>query len=140
MTSGQINMELFCKFPKIDFNSLELKPNTNFKFCSPQNLVYKENKPDLRYVENDSRYITPEDREKYEQEFIQMKRERERKEEEFMKSQFTLHHENQFDDYQDERELDVVEVNELEEDDDGESEEEFYDEYEFRTGHKKNKM
>lgn len=139
MTSSPINMELFCKFPKIDFNSLELKPSTTLKFCSnPNRVSNKEKKPDLRYFENDSRYITPEDRKKYEEEFFQMKKEREQREEEFMRSQFTLHRINNFDDYSKESDVEVNDENE-EEGDDGESDDEFYDEYEFKTGHK-NKM
>ena len=140
MTSSPINMELFCKFPKIDFNSLELKPSTNLKFCSSQTqVITKEEKPDLRYFENDSRYITPEDRARYEEEFIQMKKERERKEEEFMNSLFTLHRVNQFEDYPEENEMEANDENNDEEEDNEESDEEFYDEYEFKTGHK-NKM
>lgn len=140
MESSPINMELFCKFPKIDFNSLELKPSTNLNFCTQQTQVSKkEKKLDQRYLENDSRYITPEDRARYEEEFIQMKKEREQREEEFMRSHFTLHRVNHFEDYPEENEMEVNDENDDEEEDNEESDEEFYDEYEFKTGHK-NKM
>jgi hypothetical protein len=79
MAEQPINLALFQKgFQKIDFNTLELKPQTNLKFCScpPPS---KKTIPviDVRYLENDSRYITPEDRERYMKEYEDNKIKRE---------------------------------------------------------------
>lgn len=76
MESQIIDPTLFQKkSPSIDFKTLELKPHSNLKFCScPNPPKTYETEIDKRYLENDSRYITPEDLEKYHQEFEEIQR------------------------------------------------------------------
>lgn len=78
---GKINVAMFCqKLPKIDLKTLQLIPQKTLEFCvHPQPETKKVSSIDQRYLENDSRYITPEDKEKYRIEFENFMKEREKK-------------------------------------------------------------
>jgi len=65
----KVNPTIFCKkLQEIDVTKLELKPHTNLKKCSfpPQQETRVEIDP--RYLE-DSRYISPEDKKRYQEEY-----------------------------------------------------------------------
>lgn len=131
------NSSKIMEFKKIDINNLKLQPHTKLKFCSfpSQKKEYKSS-VDPRYLENDSRYVTPEDKEKFDKEY-----------EEYIKQQQERYESNQFESPLLNRKVIInktenynISDNEYEDDyEESESEEEFYDEeYEFRSG--KNKM
>ena len=73
----KINVALFCqKLPEIDLKNLQLRPQKTLEFCVyPQPETKKVSSIDQRYLENDSRYITPDDKEKYSIEFENFMRE-----------------------------------------------------------------
>ena len=135
MENTPIKSALFQKkFPRIDFNTLELKPHTELQFCKcPQTSNNYEPSIDVRYLENDSRYITPEDKEKYQKEFEEIQR---RKKQELINF-YTI-----------ERPIEEVVMNMdfeepdgkyedgCEEEEQNESDEEYVDEYEFRSSKK----
>ena len=134
MERTSINLELFQKkFPNIDFNTLELKPHTELQFCKcPQPSNNYEPSIDTRYLENDSRYITPEDKERYQKEFEEIQS----KKKQALINFYTI-----------ERPIEELEMNrEFEEPDEyyedaceeeqNESEEEYVEEYEFRSSKK----
>tara|TARA_Y100000389_G_C17252156_1_gene408650 strand:- start:90 stop:488 length:399 start_codon:yes stop_codon:yes gene_type:complete len=132
MESTPINSELFQKkFPNIDFNTLELKPHTELHYCTcPQPSNTFEPSIDKRYFENDSRYITPEDKEKYEKEFEELQRNREIKIRNFYTIERPIEEINiVFED--------IVENYDNEEDEEKpDSDEDYVEEYEFRSSKK----
>ena len=83
----KINVDMFCrKLVPIDLKNLQLRPQKTLGFCvCPEPKRESLSTVDPRYLENDSRYITPEDREKYEKEFEQLMKE---KEDKFMFQEF----------------------------------------------------
>ena len=135
MESQRINPTLFQKkSPSIDFKTLELKPHSNLKFCSCPNLPQTyEPKIDKRYLENDSRYITPEDLEKYHQEFEEIQRYNQIQYEEYLTGNI-MDVKNFNNNIEHEEEDILVEDNEEENDEHEQSDyEDEVDEYEFRT-------
>lgn len=78
---GKINVAMFSqKLPEIALKNLQLRPQKTLEFCvHPQPETKKVSSIDPRYLENDSRYITPEDKEKYRIEFENFMKEREEK-------------------------------------------------------------
>ena len=135
MDKTPINLALFQKkFPKIDFNTLELKPQTELQFCKctqPSNNY--EPSVDVRYLENDSRYITPEDKERYQKEFEEIQK----KKKQALINFYTIERPIEV-----EMNMDFEEPDEYyqdgceEEDEQNESDEEYVDEYEFRSSKK----
>ena len=92
MDNKKIDLKLFQrKMKNIDFKTLELKPQTVLNFCRapPQPEKY-EPQIDMRYLENDSRYISPEDLQKYEKEFYEIKRNDELKSLEYIAKQYFI--------------------------------------------------
>ena len=136
MESQRINPTLFQKKKSqgIDFKTLELKPHSNLKFCSCPNLPKTyEPKIDKRYLENDSRYITPEDLEKYHQEFEEIQRYNQIQYEEYLTGNI-MDVKNFNNNLEHEEEDILVEDNEEENDEHEQSDyEDEVDEYEFRT-------
>ena len=135
MDNQRINISSFQKkFPRVDFKTLELKPQTNLKFCSfpPPPKTY-EPKIDIRYLENDSRYVTPEDRKRYMKEFEDIQRQKELEYQQFIEQDHPIIERNTIIDFEEPE--DNHEDNEelLEESD----EEDEMDEYEFRSVKKK---
>ena len=135
MESKMIDPTLFQKkFPSIDFKTLELKPHSNLKFCScPNPPKTYEPEIDKRYLENDSRYITPEDLEKYHQEFEEIQRYNQIQYEEYLTSDI-IDVQNINSNLEHGEEDIFVEDNEDENDEHEQSDyEDEVDEYEFRT-------
>ena len=65
----KIDPLLFLRKVTIDFENIKLEPHTELRFCKcPVQTEYKSN-CDPRYLENDSRYITPEDKLKFQKEY-----------------------------------------------------------------------
>ena len=131
------NFSKIMEFKNIDFNNLKLQPQTKLKFCSfPNQKKEYKSSIDPRYLENDSRYVTPEDKKKFDKEY-----------EEYIKQQQERYESIQFDSPELKRKVIIngtqdynISENEYEDDyEESESEEEYYEEdYEFRSG--KNKM
>ena len=134
MERTPINLALFQKkFPKIDFNTLELKPQTELQFCKcTQPLNNYEPSIDTRYLENDSRYITPEDKERYQKEFeeIQMKKKQ------ALINFYTVEKPIEVEMNMDFEEHEQYCIDGCEEEEQNESDEEDVDEYEFRSSKK----
>ena len=78
---GKINVAMFCQnLPEIALKNLQLRPQKTLEFCvHPQPESKTVSSIDPRYLENDSRYITPEDMEKYRIEFENLMKERDEK-------------------------------------------------------------
>lgn len=66
----KIDPILFARKVDIDFENIKLEPHTKLRFCKPRlNIDNYKSKCDSRYLENDSRYITPEDKLKFQKEY-----------------------------------------------------------------------
>ena len=138
MAEQSINLALFQKgFPKIDFNTLELKPQTELKFCScPPPSKKSEPCIDVRYLENDSRYITPEDKERYMKEYEDNKKKKELEYLNFLKMQRYDDTLNMVENFEEQNEDNFYEEQEDDREEECTDDEDENEEYEFRSSKK----
>ena len=134
MENKKIDLKLFQrKMEDIDFKTLELKPQKVLDFCrSPPQPEKTEPQIDMRYLENDSRYISPEDLEKYTKEFHEMKKNDELKFQEYIVKQMYCPR-NTINDYEDENVNDYESEEEFDDEDENMTDYDEGEEYEFRS-------
>ena len=131
----KIDPLLFGRKVTIDFENIKLEPHTELRFCKPplNNDNYKSN-CDPRYLENDSRYITPEDKIKFQKEYNDFLKSRNENLDmiytpitSFRYEYFPEEYDNYYSDHENDNES-------LYDEDESESDNDFYEEeYEFRS-------